>query len=549
MDGYSYLKPIFLAIFAVCAPLFAQNDPIWRETLGGTIISGISAQTGTIVAVCEGGSVKAFGSNGKLYWNYKEKGRFLPFLARSRSGASYFARSNGDFIALNRAGTMQWRLKLRAPLAAAPVSGWDERIFIFLEKKILCHTASGNALWQCRIKSAPALDPVLDSEGGCVTVLKDKTLLRISPYGEVNERALYSVPSFVVPLKNSRTLLVYPDGRLELYDARGEAVGNLPHLGAAPLAAASQGALAAVQLASGELVILDGGTMTITGRVESRPGVGATGDRAQKIRIEFNESGSRIYVLSVSGAECFSKIGTPIWNRPVENASCTAAIDGGIVYSGGKDWILYAWKSEAGSVPDTRLNLPAAGSYRLAVPPSLQEWEIWAITRAGDWQAVVDGFVPLVEGGNIGVQEPEISRILVGVAGDASIAQSARIEAIRLLGFLGSTDTINFLIRLLQSEKRVSVRAELALSLGRIGGDPDGRTLTIFGRIIETARSSAEEPLVNAIAAAAGTICRFSGPVMAERGIKILVTIAGELPYKSAATRAKKELDALRWNR
>ncbi|MDR2510853.1 MAG: hypothetical protein LBC77_09445, partial [Spirochaetaceae bacterium] len=500
------------------------------------------------------GSVKAFGTGGKIFWDYKESGRFLPYLTRSRSASVYFARTTGDFIALNRAGVQQWRLNLKAPITAPPVSGWDERIFIFLESSVLCYTASGHKLWQRELSASLAGDPQLDALGGVLMFLTDNTIVSLSPFGEKSELKLYSAPAFVLPLPAKkgtraplvRTLVIYPDGRLELYNADGEAQADITHLGSAALAASTFKNFAAVQLNTGTLALLDADSGTILWRTPSQPGVGAAGNRAQRIHIQFDEARGSIYVLSVTTAAGFSKDGDMLWSVKTENAAASAAFDEGRVYSGTKNWILNAWDAENRGEPSlTRSSLPVQGRYGLGQLPSRKEWNFWTQAFNGNYNQLLAEIAKQINAGGIGSNEAPLTRVLNGIAVDVKIIQTDRVEALRLLGIIGSRESAAFLARRFINEAEVSVQAEMALSLGRIGSDAGGVVLDAFSRVIETTRSSRYDGLRTAMAAALGAMCKFSGPPVSERGVKLLVAIANESAAPNAAQKARSELDLL----
>ncbi|MDR2468484.1 MAG: PQQ-binding-like beta-propeller repeat protein [Spirochaetaceae bacterium] len=552
MDGPGRLALfIFSAIFIFSVP--AEPVPLWRQAAGGTIISRISAQLQSVVAVIEGGSIKAIGASGTLLWDYKVNGRFLPYLTRSRSAASYVCRTNGEFFALNRVGQVQWRLGLNEPITYPPLSGWDERVFIFLERRVLCFTASGQRLWQKSLAVPITSEPVIDAGGGCIFMLQDNTFVCLSPYGEQNEIKLPAPPAALVPVTvrqtrerpGGRTLVIYNDGRLELYDMHFRPQGNLVHLGAAPLAAASWRNYVAVQLATGELILLDVERGQIRWRVPSQPGVGGAGNLAQKTRIQFDGPRRAIYVLSISGAMCFTSEGDQSWNMRLEDAAVAPAFDGGILYSGGRDWILNAWDTEYRSKKETpALIPPPAGLYGLGSPPQGREWDRIRYNLHLDYSEPLKELGNKIKRGRIGEDELEGARLLLGILSDNRTLTTDRIEAARLLGSIGSQEAIQFLSRCLVNETEAAVQAEIALALGQIGSDPQGRALNAFERLIERNQLSTNDALLTALAGALGTMSRFSGPPVSERAAGLLVQLSS-VSSSAARQQAREELDKL----
>ena len=568
MDGKCRIRAPLLAAFFFLGPLFrvfsADVPLVWRQPLSGNVISEISARLQSIVAVCEGGSVRAFGASGAPLWDYKVPGRFLPFLGRSRSAASYLCRTNGEFIALSRTGLVQWRLNLSGPIVAPPLSGWDERVFIFLSKKIVCLSASGHTLWQRELSAPLAGETALDRRGGVITVLEDNTLLFVSPFGEVSQIKLYEAPRFILPIppeqragvsrakegeneNGERVLLIYGDGRLEAYTMAGKASGNLTHLGAAPVAAAAFKSYAVVQLSTGFLAALDVDKGAVRWKSPSMPGVGAAGNRAQRPLIQFDEEEGLIYLLSITGAAAFKFDGTELWNTRLENAAVTPAFDEGALYSGGRDWILYAYKAEARPDPPPRASLPALGRYGLGQGPSRREWTDFSERYDFEYETLLRQMEKSILSGGLGEEEPVVVRSLIGIVSDKQTILTERVEAARLLGLIGSTETTPFLARRLLAESDGTVQTEIVLALGRIGVDPQGRVLDVFQRLIERQRPVIQnEPLFLAIAAALGNMCRFSGPPVSERGVRLLVMLANENSSSAVHEKARRELESLR---
>ncbi|GMO24357.1 MAG: PQQ-like beta-propeller repeat protein [Spirochaetaceae bacterium] len=543
-------KLIFTLLFAVA--FNAAADPVlrWREPLNGAIISGISAQLGSVVAVAEGGSILAFGEDGKPFWNYQIRGRFLPYFTRSRMSASYVCRSNGDFIALNRSGLVQWRLSLGEPLAAQPLCGWDERLFIVLKNKILCFTASGQRLWTRAIEAPPDSDPQLDGEGGFLMLLENNSILILSPFGEQKIIKLSEKPALLTPVTlngGERILAVYGDGRMELYQKNGRQQGKLLHLGKAPLAAASHRSNVAVQLVSGELALLDVESAQILWRAASRPGVGAAGNRSQKINIRFDAEAKLVYVLSITGVAAFSLVnGEEMWTLRLENAAVSPAIDEGYVFCGGRDWIFYAYDAEGRPrKQEVRPNLPAPGNYGLGRAPGFREWSAIKDTFNEDFEMFLEDSAKAIKSGNIGADEPAVIRILLGVLGDAKLIQTERIKAAKLLGIAGSVEIIPYLARRLTLDTEISVKAEIALALGRIGADPQGRVMSGFSRLIELNRDGQNESLLSALASAIGSISKFSGPPVSEHAVKLLVELSEIKRSPAVQHEARRELDRL----
>jgi hypothetical protein len=192
-----------LKLILALPSLGAQQDgpaPLWRQALGGAVIGEPAAQAESVVVVCDGGMVHAYGASGRLLWTYGARGRLSSYITRSAEGTTYICRTNGIFIALNRVGRELWRTGLGGPLAAPVLVGWDGRIFIPLKNRIVCYTAAGFLLWSRRLNAPPVLGLQPDKRGGLLTVKGDGEILILGPYGRAIGRKLEEVPAVLVPL-------------------------------------------------------------------------------------------------------------------------------------------------------------------------------------------------------------------------------------------------------------------------------------------------------------------------------------------------------------
>jgi outer membrane protein assembly factor BamB len=344
----------------------ADSKLLWRQALGGEIRGLPMAQARSVVLVLDGGNLKAYSSEGKPLWNYFSRSRLAPFVSRSREGTSYICklspggggRTNGVLTAVNRAGRELWQIRLGGPLLFPVLIGWDGRIFVFTEKRINCYTASGHPLWSKTLEHSPALRPRLDLRGGFITVLEDGELVDIDPFGRSSSRTLGEIPAAALSTMDAggrlSILVCYKNGRMELVNsaaspsAGGLAAGSAAYPGSgfsslpalpAPLAAAAAGAGgAALFLRNGALSFLS----LPEGRILWSRDTGLPGEEAELL---FDERG--ICLLTKTGAAAYSEAGEGRWFLGLQGAAALPCFsDEGILYSGGGDWILYAYRME-----------------------------------------------------------------------------------------------------------------------------------------------------------------------------------------------------------
>ncbi|MCL2243365.1 MAG: PQQ-binding-like beta-propeller repeat protein [Treponema sp.] len=562
-------KCILLLLIAV--PVFAQsnaeeNEPFWRQALGGFVLSLPDVQVQSAVVALDGGNIRAYSTAGTPMWNYYARGRISPFVTRSREGTSYFSRTNGTLIAVNRAGRELWQYNLGSPLCAKVIPGWDSRIFAPTDKKIFCLTASGNLLWTRNFESSFSVAPKLDKTGGILFALENNDIYHIDPFGKVSRRVLQKPPIALLSVESPhetgsgsaspeyRIITVYTDGTMELIQYENISVSAhggtlsapIPRLPSTPVAAISRGnKIAAVS---------DDGTITFISLEENR--IIWSGDshikevinKGRKPELEaemlFDERG--VYVLSKDGASGFTHDGRRLWFSFLYNAAAIPAFgNDGVLYSGGLDWILYAYKIEDRILPDNfSIYGPVpegaygTGHFNRSYIPGIPYFEFEIKPR-------LDQIESGIKAGMVGENELAWISFLMSVADSKSPIQH-RVSAVRLLGQIGSQETIPWFVYLFRKEADPAVKATIAAAIGSIGVDPDGVAIDLFFNSIGPVQGMHDSQVLTAIAAATGALCRFSGPPLSLTGIRILLMLSTDIRPIMVSRQAKRELASLR---
>jgi outer membrane protein assembly factor BamB len=583
-----------ISLFFFLFPLNAQDEEysdmhIWRRALGGSVIGNPVAQVESVVAATDGGNLKSFSSQGTPLWDYYARGRLTPFVSRSREGTSYICRTTGLFIAINRSGRELWQLNLGSPLVFPVLIGWDGRLFIFTNSKITCVTAAGYKLWTRTLAANIAITPFIDSDGGVILTLENSEIQRIDAFGNIisysippeqeNKAAIQAqrqVPTAAASLKVERyglaILLLYEDKSMEMIiPALGLLLKAQLDLPSPPVAAIGKDSEAAVLLKDGKVALIapEYPPPTVSGDGipsgmkilwtqsshinppeltsansggEPRP----AGPVASAANLLFDERG--VYVLSKSGATGFTGDGRRLWTTRLSGAATIPAFgDDGVLFSGGADWVLYAYHLEDRVKAKQRLLYGEAsdGDYGMGDPGPSSWADYYYRLSEAELRERFSEIQWAIRLGVVGANEKEYAAYLMEVASSREANIKYRIEAASLLAYIGSRETIPFLANLFTRESDYSVKAAVAASIGRIGVDPEGLALRAFEyAILPPARLLNDEALL-AVTSAIGALCRFSGPPLSDTGIRLLTILSGYDAFPVVRNQAQREIRSL----
>jgi HEAT repeat protein len=126
----------------------------------------------------------------------------------------------------------------------------------------------------------------------------------------------------------------------------------------------------------------------------------------------------------------------------------------------------------------------------------------------------------------------------------ATIAE--RVEALTLLGRLGSPEYVPFLVNVLGRESNSLIKTAAVRAIGAIGIDRDGRAMSAFIREALPVFPTSDTLVLNAILEAAGKLSIINGPPIYDRGVAILGTLSVQRTFpdiqKQAAAWLKRML-------
>jgi outer membrane protein assembly factor BamB len=263
-----------------------------------------------------------------------------------------------------------------------------------------------------------------------------------------------------------------------------------------------------------------------------------------------------IYILSRSGAAGFTGEGKILWRQNLGAASSIPGFgDDGVLYSGGADWILSAFKLEdrVRRLPPSLYGPSPEGNYGAGSPPPSS----WTGNPLRWEESVLDEQLRIIwediTQGRTGEREIEYAAFLMETAAAGRdpgnprrdlVHPARRIRCLRLLALIGSRDTIPFLARIFEEEQEPAVKAAAAEAIGAIGQDNGGAAL----RALFSAASRGNPPedqVLMAAAAAAGSLSRFSGPPLSDGGIRVLSLLSSPARSNQVRALAKRELESL----
>ena len=531
----------------------------------------------SVVLVTDGGELRSYSSQGSFLWDYYTRGRLSPIVSRSREGTSYISRTDGLLIALNRAGRELWQINMGSPLTHPVLIGWDGRLFIFTEDRITCITAGGFTLWSSLLEKRIVMEPFLDVMGGVVLVLEDGEVRRADPFGSFVSYVYIdrtqdlvpvtaatvllenSIPTIVLFYENRQIELVYLDsGFRDANSNQSESLRGILELPSPPVMAAGRKSQfgndeAAVLLSDGRIAIISLERRELLWALETHIYTGEIRNGSQDVSLIFDDRG--IYTLSINGATAYSLQGERRWSIRLPGAASIPSFgDDGILYSGGTDWILYAYRMEdpvrarAGLMyGEEPPGIYGTGNYR---PGSAF---MFSLMDEREIQRRLSEIAYSIRNGNIGSRELEYISFLMDIAGVfianpsfltlPPVSVNHRAEAVRLLGFMGSRETIPFLTNVFNRDPSNNVKAQAALSIGRIGVDPEGLAIGAFTNALTPPNALTDEVVLTAIAEASGALSRFSGPPLSAEGIRILALLLE--PDRPPATR-RQALEEMR---
>ena len=521
--------------------------PAWSRDLGSLVLGQPYLHVESVVVACDGGSVRSFYMTGTPLWNFEPDQHLTPFIARSMEGASYVCDTSGVFRAVNRVGRELWRVNLGRPISHPPVVGWDGRVFIPVGSQVFCRTAAGHPLWDIDLGSPISVTPALDRAGSLVTVLQNRDFVRVNQFSVVDRIRLDQQPLLFASLKTDSHysyVLFYTNGTAEKLvfnenapQGRRFSRQSFPSLPALPAAVAARDDQFAVTLRDGRVLLVnEAGRVVWTGDShETAVERGSANLDPTRATMVFDERG--IYSLSTRGATGFDVSGRRRFiHKMAEANSIPGFSDEGMLFVPGRDRHLHVFKldNRPRTVRRSRFYGPdPEGNYGMGNPPPSP----WAGDRHRFDSIQQDIMLARIEraidSGQLGESEPIYVAYLMEMIGfflndphhsrvRPSVSPVRRVDLIRLLGRIGSRETIPFLWNIFDRDPEPSIKAACAEAIGNIGVDPTGRTFVSYNFFLSANNPNRDPQLLMSAISSIAALCRFSGPPLSGEGIVLL---------------------------
>ena len=524
-----------------------QAAPNWFRDIGVSALDRPYLMAESLVLANADGSIRSIYMTGTDLWNFNPQDEVTPFLARSVEGATYLSDTTGLFKAINRVGNDLWYENLGSQVTFHPVVGWDGRIFIPVGSRMYTRTASGQPLWSRDFESPMVLSPMLDNLGSVVTVLENRDFLRVSQFSAIDRIRLDEIPVHIAPVmsgSNQSYVLFYSGGRTEKINftesgPRGNRLSraSFPSMESTPAAAAGRGDKIAAVLWDGRVLLIDynGNILWTDNSHETAAERGRGNIDQSNTLVQFDSRG--IYIITTRGATAFAEDGRRRFLHRFEEAvNIPAFSEEGLLFVNGTDSSIYAYKLDNKPliVQRSRYYGPMPeGNYGLGDPPP-SPWSMdphrWEANEQARMYEILEA---MINSGQIGENEPIITAYLHEIIGffltEGNYSQvrprvlpMQHINFIRLLGRIGSRDTLPFLLTIFNRYHEPSVRSACAEAIGMIGVDPEGAAFISYSFFLTPNNPNRDPQLLLSAARSITDLSRFSGPPLAGEGILLL---------------------------
>jgi hypothetical protein len=221
-------------------------------------------------------------------------------------------------------------------------------------------------------------------------------------------------------------------------------------------------------------------------------------------------------------------------------AALPAYNEDGLVIVGGQNWILAAYRVE--DPPSVPVKPPE--TYKLAR-------RIASTDGVSSDLVSIEGITAALDRGTVGADEWIFASFLMAISQTTVVPRlpaaviEERVAALTLLGRLGSTEYMPFLVDILYHETVPAIKAAAARAIGTIGIDRDGRAMNALMNEALPIFPLSDPFVANAVVDAVGKLILINGPPAYNQGAAILSAFFAQQNFPGLRSRAAYWLDQL----
>jgi outer membrane protein assembly factor BamB len=443
-------------------------------------------------------------STGKAIGRRAISYRRAAFIACDPFGRAVIPEEPSLLTMINRAGQTVWTIDLGTPVSGPsaigpPAFGPDGRLYVLAGRFLAAYAPNGSRLWRSELPHELAGTVQTGPGGGPVLLLADGSIRLWSKDGEplwdystgVQRPTAQSgaLQELLVAADDQAVAFALPDGRIFRLDTRGQLLWSFKTSSRPAVLALGSEDTCLVAGHDGSLSKL--GPRGLIWQTAPKPGFVAPGAALAVYD-------SRYVLTWKGGAISYGTDGGFYRELNIRNpATAPALAPGGTVFSGGVDWILYAYRFERGLPEGKTAGLP--GLDRQAIRQTAREEAFWTPGGLSD-DRVLAGLADIensLKSGTIGGRAENAIMYAAAVAlgdfeapfgtgavrpGPVPRGPLPRAMACQALGTLGSPRALPVLVEVFQRDPEPVVRAAAASAVAAIGLDPGGLAQEAFAR-------------------------------------------------------------------
>ncbi|HRW24095.1 MAG TPA: PQQ-binding-like beta-propeller repeat protein [Spirochaetia bacterium] len=531
-------------------------EVLFRFPVGGVVTSGPVVAAGRVWLLSDSRTLYTLTVDGVAIGKRALPERRAAFIVGDAYGRAAVSDGATGLSLINKAGQEAWRVELGSAPGSPPAFAPDGRLYVCAGGELSAFAPNGRRLWRTRLGAAPSSAIVVGPGGGPAIGLSDGRVALFHPdSGVAAELALGSAPVALAATAD-RLALGLEDGRVVVLSADEGSGAPTPAPGAPDYAAAPRLGSRPVALAAASDAVYalgaDGALLAVDGvgaELWRLSGVAPGGPAA------LAAFDGRAIVLTRAAVTSYGPDGSVYRSLTLRNAvSMPAIAPNGAVFSGGADWILYAYRFER---PLEAAPGPAIAPLDLeAIDAMAREEAFWTVAPWSDDEAMerLYDIEKSLESGTIGMESRRTALYLTAVAlgrmdapfgsgrapnGPAPRGPLPRVYACGLLGRMGLPWAVPALVEAFMNDPEPSVRAAAAYAVATIGLDPEGRALGAFA---EAAGGRLDGATAGAIVDAIDGLYRASGALDDRSGMLALLRIAGGDYARDIRSKAEKAL-------